>query len=129
MALRDFVRSGAPTPATVATVATVEGEQGRSVARVASVAEGEGPDSTPFAGSEQRSQRVHAMLAERPGRRYAVVTDDADAAYPGCVVLGIGLRLDDGSIATCDIITPAERFDGLALLALIERHSAEDGRC
>lgn len=117
MALRDFVESGTPTPATVATVATVVGGSGRSVAGVATVA---GVDA---AASEARRQRVLAMLAERPAARYAIVTDEADPAYPGCMVLGIGIRQDDGTIATADLITPAERYDGCRLLELVEQHA------
>jgi hypothetical protein len=72
--------------------------------------------------AEARRQRVLAMLAEAPGRRYAVVTDDADRAYTGCVVIGIGIRQDDGSIFTADIITSADRYDGCRLLELVEQH-------
>jgi len=118
MALRDFVKSGGTPPATVATVATVEGEAGRSVAEVATVAGVSGQDR-----SEERRQRVLALFAESPGRRYAVVNDDGDPAYPGCVVLGVGILQDDGGITTCDIVTPAERYDGCALLDLIDRHA------
>jgi hypothetical protein len=74
-------------------------------------------------GAEARRKRVVALLDERPAARYAAVTDDADPAYPGCVVLGVGIRRDDGTIYTADIITPAEQFDGFKLLELVGRRA------
>jgi hypothetical protein len=87
---------------------------------LASLAGTEG--ALPDAAAEARRQRVIAMLAERPAIRHALVTDDADPAYPDCVVLGIGIRRGDGAIYTADMIVPRDRYDGIALLDLVERH-------
>jgi len=70
-------------------------------------------------GAQSRRQRVTAML-EAGQHTYAVVVDQADPHYPGCVVLGVGIRTEHG-ISTCDLIVPADRFDGFALLDLISR--------
>src|SRR5258708_34353892 len=75
------------------------------------------------AGAESRRQIATAMLEARPGVRYALVVDEEDPSYPDCVVLGVGIRSDDGTVRTCDLIVPRERYDGFALLDLIERHS------
>ena len=75
------------------------------------------------ARAESRRQRVLALMATKPGARFAVVTDEADPDYPGCVVITVAMRLEDGTTATADIITPAERYDGCRLLELVERHA------
>ena len=65
---------------------------------------------------EARRQRVLAMLAERPGVRYAVVTDSE--AEPDAVLLALAIR----GRATCELRIPRDRYDGTLLLDLIERH-------
>jgi hypothetical protein len=89
------------------------------VADVAQFAEG-GGDGYP--AYESRRQRVAAMLEARPEARYALVVDESDPTYPGCVVLGVGIRSQDGTIRTCDLIVPQERHDGFAIIDLIDRH-------
>jgi hypothetical protein len=79
-------------------------------------------DALPDAAAEARRQKVLAMFAERPGIRHALVTDDADPQYHGFVVLGIGIRHEDGAIQTADVIVRQERYDPFLLLELIERH-------
>ena len=64
---------------------------------------------------EARRQRVLAMLAERPGIRYAVVVDNPDADP---VIVALGIR----GQATCELRIPREKFDPFLLLDLIERH-------
>jgi len=71
---------------------------------------------------KSRNERVTEMLETRPGISYAVAVDEQDSDYPGCVVLAVGIRGDAGSAITCDLIVPRERYDGFALLDLIERH-------
>lgn len=75
-------------------------------------------------GAEARRERVLAMLAERPGIRYAIAGGETDPRYPGCVVLGVGVRQPDGSIHTCDAIMPSDRYDPFGLLDLVERVGA-----
>jgi pyruvate/2-oxoacid:ferredoxin oxidoreductase alpha subunit len=66
---------------------------------------------------EARRQRVLAMLRESPTARYAVVTDaDSD---PDAVIVALGIR----GRATCELLIPSDRYDGVLLLDLIERHS------
>jgi hypothetical protein len=77
----------------------------------------------PDPAAEARRQRVLAMLAHRPGLRYAVVTDDTDSVNPDCVVLGIGIREDSETIYTADLIVPRESYDGIDLLELLQRHT------
>jgi hypothetical protein len=74
-------------------------------------------------GAEARRKRVVSLLDERPAARYAAVTDDADPADPGCVVLGVGIRRADGTIYTADLITPVDRYDGCRVLELVDRHA------
>lgn len=111
--------------ATLATVATEGTEQARTVARVATVAVAEArtaardaPDFLPDAAAEGRRQRVLTMLAERPGVRYAAITDAL--AVPGSVMLTLAVR----HVGTVELLIPAEKWDGVLFLDLIERHSA-----
>ena len=76
----------------------------------------------------RRRHQVVAMLADRQAARYAVVTDDNDAAFPGCVVLAVGIRTDAGEVHACEIIVPREAYDGCKLLELIERHITQESR-
>jgi hypothetical protein len=73
-------------------------------------------DALPDPAAEARRQRVLAMLAERPGARYAVVTHDPGAPEP--VILTLAIR----GVATCEMLIPRDRYDPFLLLDLIERH-------
>ena len=73
---------------------------------------------------KSRSERVTEMLETRPGISYAIAVDEQDAAYPGCVVLAVGLRGNAGTVSTCDLIVPRESYDGFALLDVIARQGA-----
>lgn len=70
---------------------------------------------------EARRRRVLAMLAERPGIRYAVVVDNPDTD-PVIVALGIRGAMPDGSTVTCELRVPRAKFDPFLLLDLIGRH-------
>lgn len=123
--LRGLIRANKLTlvAALNATTATqsvaVEGQ----VARVADVAQFPDDGRLGSPALESRRRRVTALLKVHPGARYAVVVDEEDPAYPGCVVLAVGLRGDAGVIHTCDLIVPRERYDGFAIIDLIDRHS------
>jgi hypothetical protein len=72
-------------------------------------------------GTVARRERVRAMLAERPGIRYAIVGAETEPRYTGCVVLGLGVRRPDGTVCTCDLLAPRHRYDPFLVLDLIER--------
>jgi len=72
-------------------------------------------DPLPDPAAESRRQRVLAMLAERPGVRYAVVVDDPDTDP---VRLMVGIR----DVATFEVEIPKSKYDPVLLLDLIERH-------
>ncbi len=69
----------------------------------------------PDPAMEARRQRVLAVLAERPGIKYAVLVDSPDADP---VIVALGIR----GHATCELRIPREKFDPFLLLDLIERH-------
>ena len=69
---------------------------------------------TPAA--EARRHRVLAMLAERPGIRYAVITDAG--THSDAVILALAIR----GVGTCDFRIPREKYDGVLLRVLMERH-------
>jgi len=56
------------------------------------------------------------MLEARPGIRYAVLTDlQAD---PEVAIVALAIR----GQATCELHIPRDKYDGMLLLELIERH-------
>ena len=69
---------------------------------------------------EARRQRVLAMLAERPGIKYAVVVGNPDTDP---VLVALAIR----DVGTCELAIPAAKFDAFLLLELIERHGARCG--
>lgn len=75
-------------------------------------------DTLPDTAAEARRQRVLAMLADRPGIRYAILTDTR--ADPEAVLLTLAIR----GQATCELRIPQAKYDGVLLLDLIERHGA-----
>jgi hypothetical protein len=74
-------------------------------------------DAVPDAAAEARRQRLLAMLRERPSVRYAVVTDTQ--SDPEAVIVALAIR----DRATCELSIPRNRYDGVLLLDLIDRHS------
>lgn len=112
--------SGKSATATPATPATLEVVKGRTVATVATVAVANpqklAANPLPDPAAEARRQRVLAMLAERPGIRYAVITDTV--ADSEAVLLTLAIR----GRATCELRIPREKYDPFLLLTLIERH-------
>lgn len=75
-------------------------------------------DALPDPAAEARRQRVLAMLAKRPGVRYAVLTDTE--ADPEAVILALAIR----GRATCEFRIPRDRYDAFLLFDLIEKHGA-----
>ncbi len=71
----------------------------------------------PDPAAEAHRQRVLAMLAERPGVRYAVLTDTS--ADPDNVIVALAIR----GVGTCELRIPRTKYDGVLLLDLIEKHS------
>jgi hypothetical protein len=68
------------------------------------------------AAVEARRQRALEMLADHPTARYALVTDlESD---PQAVIAALAIR----GRATCELRIPRDKYDGLLLLDLIERH-------
>lgn len=110
--------------ATLATPATLERVKGRTVATVATVAVANpqklAADALPDPAAEVRRQRVLAMFAERPDIQRAVHCDGIPVN--GIVTIAVGVRFA-GGIATAEIEVRADRYDGIALLDLVERHS------
>ena len=74
-------------------------------------------DTLPDPRAEARRQRVLAMLAENPTKRYAMLTQDDDDPEGVCLTLAIRGR------ATCELRIPRDRYDPFLLRHLIERHS------
>jgi tubulysin polyketide synthase-like protein len=86
---------------------------------LALLAASEASDVSPDPRAEFRRQRIVAIFESNPRITRAVVTDTQ--SEPGAVVVTIGLR--GGAIG--EIVIPAGRYDGLALLALLERYATD----
>ena len=72
----------------------------------------------PDPAAEARRQRVLAMLADRPGIRYAVLTDPV--SHPDAVILTLAIR----DKATCELLVPRDRYDPFLLFDLLDKHGA-----
>lgn len=74
------------------------------------------PEPEPDPRAEARRQRVLAMLEAHPGARYAALTDMQ--ADPAAVIVVLAIR----GRATCELRIPRDKYDGVLLLDLIEKH-------
>lgn len=66
--------------------------------------------------AEARRQAVLKMLDDAPGIRYAFTADDPDTDP---VLAALAIR----DVGTCELAIPQARYDGFALLSLIEQHA------
>ena len=99
------------------TVVALGTDQGAIAGMVADAGNEERDASAlPDLAMEARRQRVLAMLAARPGIRYAVVVDNDDADP---VILTLAVR----GLASCELRIPRAKYDPWLLLELIEKHS------
>jgi hypothetical protein len=74
-------------------------------------------DTLPDTAAEARRKQVLAMLRQRPGTRYAMLTDTKED--PQAVILALAIR-DAG---TCELCIPREKWDGVLFLEMLERHT------
>lgn len=68
---------------------------------------------------ERRLERVLKMLEENPGIRRAFLTDSE--SDPDHVVLTLAIR----NVGTCELLIPRDKFDGFAVLEVIEKASIQ----
>jgi hypothetical protein len=73
--------------------------------------------SNPSGDAEARRQQVLTMLAEAPATTYAIATDTG--TEPDAVILTLAIR----DKATCELRILKARYDGLALLELIDKRT------
>jgi hypothetical protein len=71
-------------------------------------------DASPDSATERRRNRALTLLADNPQGRFAVVTQLGDPVIVGIAIRGIGYG---------ELEIAAGNYDGLALLALLERHA------
>jgi hypothetical protein len=67
---------------------------------------------------ERRRAKVLSMLEKAPGRKYAVFVED-DTTDP--VICAVAIR----GVATFEMAIPHHSYNGMVLLELVEKHSAE----
>jgi hypothetical protein len=67
--------------------------------------------------ADARRQRVLAMLSERPGVRYAVLTDAE--AEPEAIVVVLAIR----DVGTLELRIARKKWDGVLFLERLERHT------
>lgn len=120
---------GTPRPSAIdpdrpAKLAEGERDFDSAIATWRTLAQQYGLGPSPDARAEARRRRVLAMLADRPGIRYALVADPDDPTHQEAVVLAIAIRMPDGGTVTGELLVPASKYDPFMLLALVERHGA-----
>ena len=59
------------------------------------------------------------MLAQEPGLQYAITSDDE--SEPDAVLVTLAIR----GTATCELRIPKDRYDGLAMLQMLEQQTSE----
>ena len=116
------------TSATLATFPQVVASLPPKVAEVAKVATpndvtdkpakiGSGGMTTP---ADKRIDKMVAKLADNPGLIYAMQTHDE--VEPDAVILTLAIR----GKGACELRIPKSRYDGFALLELIEKHTTRE---
>jgi hypothetical protein len=130
MALRDrLLQPSDVATATVATLATVDRGEAANVAKVAEVAVANSEGTTGeltsdvLSPADERRKAVLDMLEQEPSTTHAFITDDLTES--NCVIVTVGIR----GIGTCDLRIPREKYDGLAVLKLIEEHTGLLHKC
>jgi len=74
-----------------------------------------GADPIVDQAAEARRQRTLEVLSDNPGITYAVLCDGKGNPVPVAVAIrGVG---------TCEVLVPRDRYDGLMLLDILERHN------
>jgi len=103
--------------ATPAIPATPNVNSSASVAKIATiaVANQQARSTLDDSASNERRDRVLAILEESAGVTYAVVCDGQGEPVP----IAIAIR----GVGTCEVLVPSDRYDGLMLLDILERHS------
>lgn len=71
-------------------------------------------------GSDERIKMMAAQLERDHGLRYAMETHDN--AEPEAVILTLAIR----GKGACELRIPKSRYDGIALLELIEKHTKQE---
>lgn len=118
MTLATLIRKRATDDATAtpAISATPPTNPPESVAKVATIAvANQQARSTLDPESNERRDRVLAILEGSAGVTYAVVCDGQGDPVP----VAIAIR----GVGTCEVLVPRNRYDGLMLLDILERHS------
>jgi hypothetical protein len=70
--------------------------------------------------ADERVNKMVAKLADDPGLIYAMQTHDE--VEPDAVILTVAIR-DKGA---CELRIPKSRYDGFALMELIEKHTTRE---
>lgn len=112
---------GNPATAIPAISATQQRKATGTVAKIATVAVAnpQSPKTAPIPdlATQTRRQRVLTMLVERSGIRYAALTDTK--AVPGSVLLTLAVR----HVGTVELLIPADKWDGVLFLEMLECHT------
>lgn len=122
MSLANLIRKRetvAPANANPAKAANDEQSKAGTLARLATLAlanSKEEESTTPDPQAEARRERVLRMLQDSPGIAYAVVTDTE--VDPDNVILALAIR----GRATCELLVPRAKWDGVLFIDLLEKH-------
>jgi len=83
----------------------------------------EGGDEPLPTDVEKRRQRVLQLVWSNPALKYAVHSDDATADP---VMLAVAIRRDDSAVSF-EVAIPKAKYDGMALLEMVEKSRGTQG--
>ncbi len=123
MSLANLIRkreTGKPANANPAKAANDGRVKGEPLARLATLSLANLPESANRSPADERIDKMAAKLEGDPGLRYAVQSHDE--VEPDSVILTVAIR----GKGACELRIPKSRYDGFALLELIEKHTTRE---
>ena len=94
--------------------------KGEPLAGLAPLALANLPESANRSPADERIEKMLAQLESDPGLRYAMETHSD--IEPNAVLLTLAIR----GKGACELRIPKSRYDGIALLELIEKHTTRE---
>ncbi len=123
MSLANLIRkreTGKPANANPAKAANDERVKGEPLARLATLSLANLSESANRSPADERIEKMIAKLEGDPGLIYAMQTHDE--VEHDAVIMTVAIR----GKGACELRIPKSRYDGFALMELIEKHTTRE---